>query len=160
MGFTGWAGALFSVFFSFFLLGFQRVARRCFYSFFLVFGSPWGVLFCPFFGKVQLSSQKCGPPIFAYSTAFWLDFQGFGASKIEKKQQKRVLKKRRFLSANKTSSKSVFTDFGVLLGLHFGVRGDQNSETYLSVSVALSGVPPGTFWDHFWHHFGVILGSF
>ena len=71
-----------SVFFQFFSGEFLEGRLELFFTFFVSFpGLLWG-LFCQFFANVQFSSKKCRPPFFVYSTAFWLDLQGWGASKI------------------------------------------------------------------------------
>ena len=69
-------------FFQFFSGEFLEGRLELFFMFFVSFSGLLGRFFCQFFAKVQFSSKKCRPPFFVYSTAFWLDLQGWGASEI------------------------------------------------------------------------------
>ena len=110
------------------------------------------------------SIKKCRPTISAYSTAFWLDFQGSGASKTWKIQQKRCLGNHGFLREWKSAPEVGFSSFCVIFGLHFGAPGRPKIEKIrlslcFSVRRAL-WIVLGPLWVPFWSYFGVILSSF
>ena len=104
--------------------------------------------------------KKCLPTFFAYSTAFWLDFQGFGPSEIKKKREKRSLRNHGFLRDQKSASKSVVIDSGVIFGLHFGAPERPKIEEFrisscFCVRRAL-WIVLGPLWAPFWNPFEVI----
>ena len=122
------------------------------------------VLFWSSFWKIQFFPQKRRATFFAYSTAFWLDFQGLGASKTWKKQQKRCLGNHGFLREWKSAPELGFSSFFVIFGLHFGAPGRPKIEKIrlslcFSVRRAL-WIVLGPLWAPFWSHFGVILSLF
>ena len=80
-----------------FLSVFQDGRGKRFLCIFCVLRCIGRFFFDSLFEKIWTSIKKCRPTIFAYSKAFWLDFQGFGTPETWKKQQKRCLGNRCFL---------------------------------------------------------------
>ena len=123
-----------------------------------------GSFFTNFLRKMWIFIKKCRPTFFAYSIAFWLDFQGFGASEIEKKRENNSLRNHGFLRDQKSASKSVFIDSGVIFGLHVGAPERPKIKKFrisscFCVRMAF-WVVLGPPWAPFWSHFEVIWSSF
>ena len=74
-------GPLKVFFFQFFSSEFLEGRLELFFTFFVSFSGLPGGLVLAVFRKSTVFSEKV-PPFFVYSTAFWLDLQGWGASKI------------------------------------------------------------------------------
>ena len=140
--------------------GFPDGRLREFVVFLSCFGPSRVLLFGPIFEKNQFLAQNCRPTVFAYSITFWLDFQGWQASNMQKQCEKRSMENHRLLKANKSGSKSVFIDLGVISGLHFWTSRSTQNQIIQDQFTFLSGEPPGSFWDHFWLRFGTIVGLF
>ena len=141
-----------------FLSVFQDGRGKRFLCIFCVLRCIGRFFFDPFFEKVRTSIEKCRPTIFAYCTAFWLDFQGFGASKTWKKQQKRCLGNHGFLREWKSAPELGFSICFVIFGLHFGAPGRPKIEKIrlslcFSVRRAL-WIVLGPLWPPFWSHLG------
>jgi len=64
----------------------SRWVWQAFFMYFLRFEVHWEALFLPIVWENVDLYQEVSTHVFVYSTPFWLDFQGFGASEIEKKR--------------------------------------------------------------------------
>ena len=168
MGFTGQAGGpkwfKNRFFIVIFLSVFQDGCGKRFSCIFCVLRCIGRLSFDHLFEKMWTFIKKCRHTFFAYSTAFWLDFQGFGASEIEKKREQSSLRNHGFLRDQKSASKSVFIDSGVIFGLHFGAPERPKIEEFRISScfcvrrafwVVLGGSILEPFWGHLERMFGV-----
>ena len=76
------------------------------------------------FCKTNGFFMKKVPPSFLHTlTAFWLDFEGLGPPGGFKKQEKTAPGKSCFFGLKRKVPKSVFYDFRVSFGIHFGGLG-------------------------------------
>ena len=91
-------------------------------------------------------------------TAFWLDFEGLGPLGGFKKQEKTAPGKSCFFGLKSKVPKSVFYDFRVSFGSHFGALGRPKMGELIFRFFFGVGALPGPFWDHFWLHFTVFSG--
>ena len=105
---------------------FSSVSGGSFFSFFefsVGFGGPKGGHFLTFFVKKRFFHEKVPPSFLHTLTAFWLDFEGLGPPGGFKKQEKTTPGKSCFFGLKRKVPKSVFYDFRVSFGIHFGGLG-------------------------------------
>ena len=74
--------------------------------------------------------------------------------------KKALWKSSGFWAAQKYVSNQFFHDFCVVLEVIFELQGDPKWGNSFSVIFWCLESLLGPFWDHFWHHFGRVSGSF
>ena len=107
----------------FFSAPFLEAPFSVFLSFRWVSGVPKEVVFGHFLQKKQFFHEKAAPSFLHTIPAFWLDFEGLGAPGGFKKQEKTAPGKSCFFGLKRKVPKSVFYDFRVSFGIHFGGLG-------------------------------------
>ena len=95
---------------------------------FLFSGLPLEVPGVAFFTFGVLFSKNLAPSILNDSTAFWLYFRGPGSPGNRTIEKKRLMEISCFSSFEKAGPGSIFSDFGVHLGVSFGAPGRTKDE--------------------------------
>ena len=107
----------------FFSAPFLEAPFLVFLSFRWVLGVPREVIFGHFELKKQIFHEKVAPSFLHTITVFLLDFEGVGPPGGFKKQEKTAPGKSCFFGLKRKVPKSVFYDFRVSFGIHFGGLG-------------------------------------
>ena len=126
-----------------------------------------GSFFINFLVKCGFLAKSADPRFLHTVQRVGLIFKVLGLPKSRKNVKKRSLRNHRFLRDQKSGSKSVFYDFGVIFGFCFGAPEWSKIQEFRISLASVSGGPSGSFWDHFglhfeqfWGHLDLIFGVF